>query len=294
MKKKLCIILFALLLTANVGQAQFLDSEPMFGQMLNLGHWSTDGLVFYWRGIEAGNVVDESFYRNHGMITGPTWVGNGLSLNGTSDFVSIPDASELNFGSANWSFIIWFKSTQFHASGAGGMIEVADAPGDFWPTISLRGNANGTVRLLARDDDLDGSIDATSTGTYDDGLWHSATVVRSGTSVNCYFDGIVETIGGSDAQLSNMSMGSSWFIGKTYDSTPAWWGGDVSDINIYNRALSASEILDLYINRDLPMQQEPIWLMYSPPVGGIDIGALMRAIRSDKTGGKQGKSGGKQ
>ena len=52
MKKLLLIILLLLCLTANVGQSQLISAK-MFGQQLNLGHWSTDGLVFFWRGIES-------------------------------------------------------------------------------------------------------------------------------------------------------------------------------------------------------------------------------------------------
>ena len=64
--KKLFIILLVLCFCISTF-GQFIPLK-MFGQLPS-GHFA-DGLVFYWRGIQAGDVVDESFSRLHGTFNG--------------------------------------------------------------------------------------------------------------------------------------------------------------------------------------------------------------------------------
>ena len=84
--KKLLIILFVLCLCVSAF-GQFIPIK-MFGQQPS-GQYA-EGLVCIWRGIEAGNAVDESPYGNHGTITGPTWQGGGLLFDGATDKVTVP------------------------------------------------------------------------------------------------------------------------------------------------------------------------------------------------------------
>ncbi len=84
--KKLLIILFVLCFCVSTF-GQFIPIK-MFGQQPS-GPFA-EGLVFYFRGIEAGEAVDESFNRNHGTILGTTWMGGGLDFTlDSSDVVQL-------------------------------------------------------------------------------------------------------------------------------------------------------------------------------------------------------------
>ncbi len=259
MKKLLCIILLFLFLAANVGQAQFNDSEPMFGQMLNLGHWSTDGLVFYWRGIEAGEVIDESFYRNNGTITGAVWSGGGLTFTDeSSDFIQTTQTLPYD---NDFTFIC---SGKFLSSGGNNQGFFVD-----WQTGGslIQFQSNGDIRF---------DRDHVTTN----GIWKSAVhsfpfrttfaIASKGSETPKYYeDGIEKPFNEIQGPVGNLvSQSGETYLMNNYSSRIAVVDGTIFSVMVYNRALSVSEIQQLYINPDLPMQQEPIWLMFSPVVGG--------------------------
>ncbi len=267
MKKLLCLIVFLLLLTANVGQAQFNDSEPMFGQQLNLGHWSTDGLVFYWRGIEAGNAVDESFHRNHGTLIGsPTWVGQGLDFDGTTQYITLPATTILT---PPYTILVWFQLDSL-ASVQGDACLVCFSNNSISDFVLLR---IGTV-----DDKIDFSVRqeggitrvATTTNIVPALTWGMvAAVAHSSSSRYVYYNAAGK---GSNADAAApVGLGTALIGARDLGSIANHLDGQIAQVLFYDRALSISEIQQLYINPDLPMQQEPIWLMYSPaaPPSGI-------------------------
>lgn len=271
MKKLLCIILLFLLLTANVGQAQFNDTEPMFGQLLNFGHWSTDGLVFYWRGIRDKNVIDESLYRNHGTITGATWAGDRLSFDGSNDYVEVPE-----LGSALDGKFLTVIAKVRGVSLGNLYPRIIDRVynGQFSFYVSLNAGTEITYALATAGNSTDKGSRGVFVEFFED-VWTIIALTWDGVTVRMYQDG-VETyavVGGVDGILSGPLVPSSAImtIGDRTDGTNRKWSGDISHVSIYNRALSASEISEITLNLDLPMQQEPIWLMYSPgePPSGI-------------------------
>ncbi len=247
MKKLLCIILLILLLTANVGRSEFV-SVKMFGQMLNLGHWSTDGLVFYWRGIEAGNAVDESLYRNDGTITGATWVGDGLSFNGSGDYVSTTDAIPIG---QTYTFV-WRQRID----------STSGQRQPFGLNFSAQFFVDDGITLMKV---YDGNF---LTCTISDivGEWTTYAFVGTPTSRALFRNGVAN-ISDNNATFDYTSS-NTLHIGRRKASV-SWWNGGISDFKIYNRTLSASEIQQLYINPDLPMQQEPMWWFKAPAPSGI-------------------------
>lgn len=263
MKKLLCIILLFLFLTANVGQAQFNDSEPIFGQMLNLGHWSTDGLVFYWRGIQAGEFIDESFGRNNGTITDAEWQGQYLFLDGAgTSHVKISKAliTAYPFTVVMWGEITNDDALDFYWS-------IADDETDK-QAIGLRVNSGVLEGFVYTTDfnALTGST-ALSIGQRIQG----AFVCASSTDRRIYLNGVLEADEQDADPFPTNVDNVVW--GALIRDTIGYTSCKVSETLLYNRALSASEIQQLYINPDLPMQQEPIWLMYSPaaPSGIVPI-----------------------
>ncbi len=268
MKKLLCIIVLLLCLTANVGQAQFV-STGTFGELLNFGHWSTDGLVFYWRGIEAGEVVDESFFRNHGVITGATWVGEGLLFDAIGEGVDIPHNGIFVSSPDITVFMVVKKlSTSVGFTNIWGINKFGTtASGDLnaWTLHLTEGGSDDhfafTVRIAGSELVIASATDLPLN------VWVTIAGVRSGGDMIIYRNGVQDNIstGNSTAAISD---GANYdvHIGRSHTNTLT---PDilVATAGFYNRALSASEILDLYINPDLPMQQDPIWLLFSPPTG---------------------------
>ncbi len=270
MKKLLLVILLFLLLTANIGHAQFNDSEPMFGEQLNLGHWSTDGLVGYWRFIEAGNLVDESLFGNDGVITGATGVGDGLSFNGASDVVDIGGA---NFRSQDSQGTIIARIRR--DATATGIIYASSDEGTVNHFIDFFSDSSNSGTLTIGQNNGGATDQVRSTTPLLNDVWYTVAVTSDGSVWALYIDGLPEsliTVTGSNSGnwFADVAGRDNSRIGVlTRTSSAAWWPGDISYFSIYNRALSASEIQALYINPNRPIQQDPIWLLFSPTIGGF-------------------------
>ncbi len=271
MKKLLCIVLFLLLLTANVGQAQFNDTEPMFGQMLNLGHWATDGLVFYWRGIEAGEAVDESFLGNDGTITSTSWVGNGLDFDGANSLVNCgAGASLANLWVSGGTLSVRLFAESYGEGDNGRILAKSTLSNarNGW-ALQSRATNSGIAFLIARE--ADAGISERWLASMSLNAWHTIIVTyRIADNVaHIYIDGVeVAENHDTDTAIATDDDAALPFCIGNLPNQERTFDGIIADVKLYNRILSASEVLDLYINPDLPMQNQPIWLMFSPPAVG--------------------------
>jgi len=78
--------------------------------------------------------------------------------------------------------------------------------------------------------------------------------------INWYQDGVYYETDSTSQDM--ISSSNSWIIGEDpRDSSGFPYTGTIHDVKIYNRILSASEIEALYLDSDLPMPQEPIYVL---------------------------------
>lgn len=227
-----------------------------FGEPLNLGDWPTDGLVLLWRAIEADNAVDESFYRNHGTITGATWMGEFLRFDGVGDWVIMPRKTLLE---QSGTFILRLRINTY-ANGDRVMQEET-AGYMAWQIVA------GALDVLIYD-----TAFTTFAGLNTDALWHTYALTWDTTQTTIYKDGLLAqtdaTFTGLNAAADN---GYTIAASRTQGNPTAM---DVSNHILYNRALSASEIRQLFVNPNLLMQQDltTLWagsIVAAP--GGIPI-----------------------
>jgi hypothetical protein len=173
---------------------------------------------------------DLSLNENSGeLVNGPTFdSGNGgsLSFDGVDDKVILELPTDTNSA----TFMIWCKTN----SSSGSQI--------------VFGYGNGTNQRLYlgftnSNWDLGISSNAwTSTGILTDLLWtHFSVVLNNGTAV-LYKNGInVRT-----RLYDSYSTVNNTLTISTNNQSNFWWNGDVSLFQVYNRALSAEEILQNY------------------------------------------------
>lgn len=86
-----------------------------------------------------------------------------------------------------------------------------------------------------------------SSSAYTDGNWHfyACTFDVSTKKMTAYIDGLSVGSGNTTGTLSDSGYGT---IGAVYSfgSYTAFWPGTLDDVRVYNRALSASEVYNLY------------------------------------------------
>jgi hypothetical protein len=241
------------------------------------GHPFSKGLVGCWLMNEgSGNkVYDLSGNRNTGSFVADTgWApgkfgGPCLSLGGIGGYVSLNTpisnypftlSAWVKFGAAvNTTLQILSVADKDHY---GTLYNIAastfDASSDFRGVVATRyqGGSWGNISM--------------SSGIFPWNGWHLVTgVFISATLRTLYLDGVYK--GNNTTSVLFDSAGiDRVFIGANADSSPdAYWNGLIDIVMIYNRALSTSEIAQLYREPFAMVDRRQIWPSGAgaPPAG---------------------------
>ena len=193
------------------------------------------GLVSWWAG--EGNADDlvgtDTGSSQNGVTYAPGEVGYAFSFDGTGS-VSIPDSPSFQSLTNAMSFGAWIK-----VPGWNNTLECVFSKGLPW---ALQRNWN-TNSLLFSTEGLN-SVDLQGNIRVDDGNWHYVVASYDGSRKFIYVDGFL------DVQVAATgSIITSTFPAVIGDDP--YWGsrpftGMIDEVQIYNRALSVSEIQAIY------------------------------------------------
>jgi hypothetical protein len=198
--------------------------------------WMWRGLAGAWTpgiGNTAGTARDFSGFKKNGTITNAdlsTFWARGWKFDGADDYI---DTSTTTVGSI-FTLVAWLH------------------PAAVDTTYAILGKRSGTARTWAFYTRPTGNLGFTLSGvddynSSDGGLlantWQQATAVVSGTSLALYRDrtNVLTTTMGNSAldDATTMDIGADG-VGATLFS------GNIDDVRIYNRTLSAQEIAYSY------------------------------------------------
>jgi hypothetical protein len=252
--------------------SQYDLSHPLGSATVNLAG-ATD-LLADWKFDDGAGTTAANSGSGAGLagtlMNGPTWssgqTGGGLTLNGTSQYVDVPDSSamnsELTFGTGGFTISAWVKlaSTDTLTNVNYPIISIGDPNGSCL-TLSLANQGNYEWTL---------GLDFTAQGSTGylayvcplpdvspilrDHQWHMITVTRDNNNmVSLYLDGstIMINLGGGQGRVSSIKMGApvlslangnqDLYIGR--DAAGAnYFKGSLDNVEIFNRGLSASEV----------------------------------------------------
>jgi CSLREA domain-containing protein len=196
------------------------------------------GMVSWY---SADGNADDIYGTNNGALhNGATFapgkVSQAFSFDGADDYVEVPDANDLNSTTATWDF--WVKTTQ--TGGPYGLVGKHDQTSSFnGVTVEMSG---GIVGLQVKAGSGGSAIGGT-TPVNDGRFHHVAVTFQSGGSENLYIDGQLEATGAAPT----FSFGSNPLrLGRLLDSFWGAFGGQLDEVEIFNRALSQTEIADIY------------------------------------------------
>lgn len=201
----------------------------------------------------SGTAAADSSGSGHNgtLVNGPTWTagkfGNGISLDGTDDYVSVANPSTLNFGTSNFTIALWIKR---QATGAEHTI-FSKAANTSWTTAGKQLFINPSNNRLTFECFGVGGVSSTGTIT-NDGLWHhvAVTFVDSSNTVSFYIDGVAS--GGGTLNLpADVSTHVVKIGGHPH---PHPFRGQIDEFRIFSRALSASEVQNM-MNNPIPPAQ---------------------------------------
>jgi glucose/arabinose dehydrogenase/chitodextrinase len=179
------------------------------------------------------------------LVNAPTWTagqtghGSALSFDGTNDNLTVPNSTSLNIAGSAITLSMWLKPTA--AGGDHALI------GKFWNAgmtspyyqYGIEMQSGNTVPVFEvgtssglRETSLGSAISTTA--------WTHLAIVFNGTQVQFYVNGALVSTKALSATLTArtniMRMGADASPGQYYK-------GLLDDVRIYNRALSASEVL---------------------------------------------------
>jgi hypothetical protein len=182
----------------------------------------------------GGGWADRSGNNNHGeLVNGPTFdSGNNGSIvfDGVNDYVNIPNFSSLALSPACtisiWSYVKQNKGYHFWGNGIF-LLQIQSNQ-----TYRLRFNLNGTWR-------------GTYTTSYPLNAWHKLDITWDGTNTKIYINSeeiINSTTDSSHTSFSNTTTNPLEISRRSNDYSNV----DITQFQIYNRALSAEEIQQNY------------------------------------------------
>jgi len=233
----------------------------------------TQGLVGYWP--FCGSALDESGNNNHGTVNGATLTtdrfgnaGSAYGFDGVNDFIQMLDAGPA--GNTNVSLSFWMGTTMTVDPGPNGGVgnifgyganDIAQPGRSFIVMVNgnaASGNCTQTISfdsygaVLAKTDSFNGDWNF-YTITNDTTLGNnviSQKIFKNGLLLanTCY------SSPGVPANSTNFSNAKPIRLGKFYGDfcqncqvqNPLFFSGKLDDITLYNRALSQSEIKQLY------------------------------------------------
>jgi hypothetical protein len=223
----------------------------------------TDGLVGLWsfngQDMSGDTAIDRSGQGNNGTLTyGPTRaigkVGQALRFDGSDDYVDAGSASSLDdieTTGSGFTTSAWIYATDYGEGGQGVIVEKGNGNGSGFWIIMLDGN-DPSIRFIKHYDETRLQARVSYPVSYLN-TWKHIVVTWDGSSsasnVHTYIDGVerapwspTDGVGNkvSDAD-NNLEIGSTTNapISNTFQ-------GIIDEVRIYNRALSANEILRLY------------------------------------------------
>ena len=230
--------------------------------------WLTNGLVAYYP--FNGNANDAAG-TNNGIVNGAALTTNRFGnankayyFNGTSAFVGINYSEIFNFSpTGELTISTWFKISQ---AGNVGSVLVAKSPPiytynsgsgrrDYGLLLSYAANGNilmpnsGNTLQAGNNDEV-----CFSTNQLSLGVWCQGVVTYSNTNWKIFLNGMLLS---TKAFINGVSVASSdsfplyqstgnLAIGRKGDAPYDYFNGSISDVRIYNRALSSNEVAQLY------------------------------------------------
>lgn len=202
-------------------------------------------LVSYWRlGESSGTLADDAKSTNDGTYVATPTLGaagalygnadTAVTLNGSNQYVTVPDNNTLDLGDGPLSIELWCKFGVFNSATSQKLIDKGSS------AYGLRYSGSGKRIALTSGSTVIANFQP---GTISDTLWHHLVATKNGASVVLWMDGRIVTGTVTNSTLVNTS--SPLRIGAT--QTPSeFFNGTLDEVAVYNSVLGADSVLAHY------------------------------------------------
>jgi hypothetical protein len=189
---------------------------------------------------------------NHGLrVDGATWSEapdgrHGLSLDGATGYVDVGADIPSLMVTTPFTAAGWFRTVNDWQQQIVSVYSQDPFPAGIILGVNVDGSSGGTLGLLSGDGVSNLKIIGSS-GAVNDGAWHHAAAVWTGSDCELYLDGQLVT---SSPYSVAPGYGAATYIRVGSHSengnVVGLFSGSLADVSLWGRALSASEVFDLY------------------------------------------------
>lgn len=224
-----------------------------------------DGLVGFWRFDEGKGTaaIDSTMQGNDGiLVNGPIWTdgkySRALSFDGIDDYVMVPDSQSLRLQRFTLCAWIYMDTRPYAHSGNNhvAMVNKMHWLGGSYPTGTAYGYKLDFEYPNSGDDDLvitigDGTaqrfpVKYNSINDLTLNTWHFVVGTFDGKMFKIYIDGNLKA---TSEEVDYSIENNDTPLGIGYEVRAAGDGhfkGKIDNVMVYNRAITADEVLDLY------------------------------------------------
>ena len=183
----------------------------------------------------SGPVVHDTASGNDGTAYGtavtPGRFGNARLFNGYGEYINVPSNTAFDFDTSGFTIDVWFKTTQSD----GIIMRRGLTPEPGFMISLLHGHIVGMIGNRVDLPPPNALLSDTSTGTYNDDVWHIATMVRdrSARKLFLYVDGVMT--GNPAADSFSIPLNSSrplTFGCWENPSYPSYYYGAIDEVRI--------------------------------------------------------------
>lgn len=232
----------------HVGVVKYnISSAGSIGTSNLVGWWTFDG-----NKLTTTTATDSSPSAGNGTLTNgpvPTLgkIGQALNFDGTDDYVDGGISSIFNFGSSDFTITLWVYPTNVTAGQYKALIGTHQgsnyANGRGWSIVMNVDNGGDLYFVAGNDTSTPWEIAYGINAGLPINQWTHIIITRSGNSFQWYKNGLAVASGMTDTD----SIGNATYnlqIGNT--GNERYFTGSIDDVRIYNKALSAGEVGQLY------------------------------------------------
>ena len=207
-------------------------------------------LAFYTFDDGSSSIAHDQQGAHSGVILGGAtpvagFTGTGLQFDGANDFVSVADLPDWNFGTGDFSIVLWanFDSVPTGTAGQLGQVLVAQDEGggeqDKWVLDVYSGNVGFHVNNPSSQ-----RVFAEAPFNPTAGQWYQIGLSKSGSEYQFYIDG--QLVGTSTQTLPIPDVSAPLTLGT---AEGVFFDGTLDGVGIYDRALSQAEMESIYQHR---------------------------------------------
>ena len=212
----------------------------------------TDNLVDYWS-FDSTDISGTAVYdlspgiHNTGTLAGSPasitgHIGQALHFDGSSTYARVP--TFVGMPSSAMTLCTWLRTS--YTAGEQEIFSINRNPSNYSNEgIFKIAPTTGKVTFW----DFNGSVygfptTGSSNSSVTDGAWHQVCFTKNGTAGTYYIDGAAN---GTVTAAANVTYGNADIVvGKDYRDSVSYFNGDIDEVMVYSRALSAGEISQLY------------------------------------------------